>query len=295
MSNKSYSKFGMEEIIARMRAGARRSSGHTAYRPDEIRGTTSVRSENNGSRSLDLQPIVLQPSFQPRADDHYHVDDLLKYHDRAFIQNAYRAILKRGPDATGFSDFIDALRSGRMNKIDVLARLRYSTEGRGKSVTIDGLFVPASVRLLYHVPLIGYLLNMVVAMARLPNSLRHEQQFQAHVLAQQEIITEHANHLAETIGIFGNEIARSISRSIQELTEKQRQQIEAVSGEQNAIGDELRKRLTQTNEVFHETLVLRQNEMLARLSELNDHFEQTIMQAIAVERDSVESRLTHLN
>src|SRR2546428_3186387 len=162
-------------------------------------------------------------------------------------------------------------------------------------VPLDGFCVPASVRLLYHVPLIGYLLNMVVAMARLPNSLRHEQQFQAHVLAQQEIITEHANHLAETIGIFGNEIARSISRSIQELTEKQRQQIEAVSGEQNAIGDELRKRLTQTNEVFHETLVLRQNEMLARLSELNDHFEQTIRQAIAVERDSVESRLTRLN
>src|SRR2546426_2963992 len=160
MSNKSYSKFGMEEIMARMRAGARRSSGHTTYRPDEIRGTTSVRSENHGSRSLDLQPIVLQPSFQPRSDDHYHVDDLLKYHDRAFIQNAYRAILKRGPDATGYKAFIESLRSARLNKIDILGCLRYSAEGRAKSVEVEGLWAPATIRKAYRVPVIGYLLNL---------------------------------------------------------------------------------------------------------------------------------------
>src|SRR5713226_10155021 len=118
MSNKSFSKFGVEEIVARMRMGLRRRVDQATYRREEIPG--SMLSDNHGSRSLDLKPIVLQPSFQPRVDDHYHVNDLLKYHDRAFIQNAYRAILKRGPDATGFSDFIEALRGGRMNKIDVL-------------------------------------------------------------------------------------------------------------------------------------------------------------------------------
>jgi len=283
MSNKSFSKFGVEEIVARMRMGVRRRVDHATYRREEIPG--SVLSDNHGSPSLDLKPIVLQPSFQPRVDDHYHVNDLLQYHDRAFIQNAYRAILRRGPDATGFSDFIEALRSGRMNKIDVLARLRYSTEGRAKSVTIDGLFLPASVRLLYRVPLVGYLMNLVIAIARLPNSLRHEQQFQAHVLAQQEIITEHANHLVETIGSFGNEMARSLSRSIQELTDAQRQQIETVSNQHHVLGDELRRRLAQTNDRFEQTIAERDSAE-SRLTHLNQHFESVLVsEQTARERD----------
>src|SRR5204863_5174245 len=139
---------------------------------------------------LDLQPIQVQPRFQPSSDAPYHVNDLLKFHDATFIQNAYRAILKRGPDAVGYRTFLESLRSAQLNKIDVLARLRYSAEGRAKQVEIEGLKLPALVRKAYRVPLIGYLLNLAVALARLPLSVRGEQQFEAHVLAQQEMIVE---------------------------------------------------------------------------------------------------------
>ena len=137
-----------------MRAGARRA--RTVNETSASQGSESQRNQTFVSDSSrlgagEIPPIVLQPPFQPRSDDRYQVDDLLKYHDRAFVQHAYRAILKRGPDATGFNNFIDALRNGRLNKIDVLARLRYSAEGRAKRVHIEGLFFPAS-GVLYGLP-----------------------------------------------------------------------------------------------------------------------------------------------
>ena len=60
----------------------------------------------------EIAQLRLQPTFEPAADNHYHVDDLLKYHDREFIWNAYRAILKRAPDERGLADFLSLLRVG---------------------------------------------------------------------------------------------------------------------------------------------------------------------------------------
>src|SRR6266446_9936579 len=99
MVNKREPKFGVEEIAARMQAGARRSSLAATHEYKATRPTSS-RPANEGR--LDLERIELQPGFQAHSDNHYQVNDLLKYHDRAFIQNAYLAVLKRGPDASGF-------------------------------------------------------------------------------------------------------------------------------------------------------------------------------------------------
>ena len=53
---------------------------------------------------------------------------------------AYRCILKRGPDAGGLKYFLNNLRSGKMTKAEILGRLRYAPEGRGKKVKVTGLF-----------------------------------------------------------------------------------------------------------------------------------------------------------
>jgi len=42
--------------------------------------------------------LKLQPDFEPRSDHHYHINDLLCFHDRTFVHAAYRTILKRSPD-----------------------------------------------------------------------------------------------------------------------------------------------------------------------------------------------------
>src|SRR5207249_3084971 len=121
-----------------------------------------------------LTRLSLQPEFLPRSDDHYHVDDLLKYHDSQFIGNAYRALLRRKPDEPGLRTYLAELRSGRFNKLDVLASLRFSPEGRRNNVTVDGLRARAIFRRAYRLPLLGYLMELGVGIARLPSLIRNQ-------------------------------------------------------------------------------------------------------------------------
>jgi len=270
MQNKSTPKFTIDALADRMRAGAKRNAAGTGQPIDTEARTLGSRSTD--SDQAGVTGIKLQPPFQPRTDDHYHANDLLKYHDRAFVQNAYRAILKRGPDATGFEAFMDGLRGGRLNKIDVLARLRYSKEGRAKAVRIDGLFFPASVRLLYSVPLLGYILNLVVAVARLPRSIRNEQQFQAHVSAQQQLIADHANHVAQTL----TSLSREVRGSLETISHAHRQQVEALINERAGTEEAALRLIAEARKQFEQLLRERDErdaEIASGLSELTARFE----------------------
>lgn len=227
-------EFNVESLVAQMREGVERGGSPVGTAVDEMVASDSqARSVNSSSKNQDGQPLemleleklALQPSFQPRTDDSYNVQDLLLYHDRNFIQNAYLAVLKRGPDATGYRAFIEGLRSGRLNKIDILARLRFSSEGRAKKVHVKGLFFPAAVRQAYRVPILGYLLNLFIAVARLPNAIRHAQQFEAHVLAQHEQFADYANKLGAHLSAHTKEVAAVLagqSQALRDLLEQQK-------------------------------------------------------------------------
>ena len=77
----------------------------------------------------ELSPFAVQPAFEAKADGQYHVNDLLCYHDQAFVNVAYRTVLRRSPDTNGCLHYLNMLRNG-CAKIDILGRLRYSKEGR---------------------------------------------------------------------------------------------------------------------------------------------------------------------
>ena len=135
----------------------------------------------------------MSPEFTVRSDNTYHVNDLLKYHDRDFVKNSYRAILKREPDEAGFRHNLELLRSGAFNKIDILKSLRYSDEGKLNGVNIAGLKLPATVRALERMPVIGYLLQLLIALVRLPAMIRSQRQFQGYIVAQELAIADHVN------------------------------------------------------------------------------------------------------
>lgn len=170
-----------------------------------------------------LLPLLqLQPEFVPRADDHYHVNDLLQYHDQTFIWNAYRALLKREPDEQGLQSHLSRLRSGRHNKIDILASLRFSMEGKRKGVHVEGLARPALIRRLYRVPVAGYLLEMAVEIARLPNLVRGQRQFETHLIAQQQLLADHLNQLINRLTQLQSHFAASFQQDLSTLFEEQR-------------------------------------------------------------------------
>ena len=227
-------EYTVDRIVERMKDAAAHKGQHAPLASSEVVSSAEFRiasSANDSLSGIDIQSIALQPRFEPHSDGRYHVNDLLKYHDRQFIQNAYRAILKRGPDATGYRNFIESLRSARLNKIDILARLRYSAEGRAKKVEIEGLLVPALIRKAYRVPVAGYLLNLLVAIARLPAMVRNEQKFEAHSLAQQEMVVEHLNHVGRVL--------HAHVREVSQVFEQTRQQIDFVESRHQAAREEM--------------------------------------------------------
>ncbi|HEX8887774.1 MAG TPA: methyltransferase domain-containing protein [Pyrinomonadaceae bacterium] len=166
----------------------------------------------------EIKPLKLQPNLERSEDDHYHVNDFLKFHDHLFVWNAYRAILKREPDEPGLQEFLGKLRSGRFSKIDILSTLVSSPEGRRNGVRIDGLGWPAFFRKLYRVPLIGYFFELFASIARLPMIVRGQRQFEGHTSAQQDVLAIHINQLSH----LGFQVAETFSRELEQIHGEQR-------------------------------------------------------------------------
>lgn len=184
-----------------------------------------------------LPPLKLQPDFVNVTDDHYHVDDLLRNHDHIFVWNAYRALLKREPDEHGLREFLTSLRSGRFNKIDVLARLRYSPEGKSRNVRVDGLRLRSLIRKLYRVPVLGYMLEMAFGIVRLPATARTQRQLEAHVLAQLQLLADQVNLLSQT----GFEVAESYSRELSQVLDQQGELAESTAAQCTEVAEGQRK------------------------------------------------------
>lgn len=97
-----------------------------------------------------------------------HVSDYLALGSEAFLDAAYRNVLNRPPDAKGAASFRRALRTGRRTKVEVLGRMRYSTEGRRHRVEVPGLFIALAFASAYRLPVAGPLLAGMASLLRLP-------------------------------------------------------------------------------------------------------------------------------
>lgn len=288
----------IESLMDQIREGARRRTtadgGTDSNAPPTANSFVAGRDEYSPDfpalTAAEGAPLTLQPDFEPHPDDQYQLHDLVKYHDRNFVQNAYLAILKRGPDATGYTAFIESLRSGRLNKIDVLARLRYSTEGRAKKVQVKGLFMPAAIRQLYRLPLVGYLLRLGIGLARLPSAVRHQQQFEAHVHAQQQQIVDHTNHLAVMLSRHGREVAHVLTQASdsaradnarqQQQHELLNQQIELLKQQGESLKQQHESLKEQHESLKHEQEA-RQAAFLERLDAVQRQFDILIDKAVS--------------
>jgi SAM-dependent methyltransferase len=170
-----------------------------------------------------VSPVPGPANGNVKSGHHYHVNDLLRFHGEDFVRNAYHAILCREPDQAGMAHYVDGLASGRFNKVDVLASMHSSPEGQTTRVQLDGLSFPVAVRRLGRLPLIGYLVRVIVSIARLPRLGQYQSQFEFYTWSQQRRITERQDQQHKEL----NEALHQISAQILELTQRLAEQQQA--------------------------------------------------------------------
>jgi O-antigen chain-terminating methyltransferase len=200
--------------------------------------------------------LRLQPAFQTKSDNDYHINDLLKFHGEDFVRNSYRALLLREPDADGLAHQLQTLADGRFNKIDILAGLHYSPEGQRSGVTLRGLSIPVAMRRLGRLPVIGYLIRMIIAVLRLPRLLQNQNQFEFYSLSQQERIVAYQNQYRKDL----SDAVTQILETQQKVTEQQQaielslRQHEELAGRHNNLEKTIEVRFAEArNSVDHLT------------------------------------------
>jgi SAM-dependent methyltransferase len=229
----------------------------------EIRQNVSSESLPQVSESpRPTEPIgslMLQPAFQTNRDNRYHINDLLRFHGEDFVRNSYRALLLREPDEASLAHHLQSLGSGRFNKIDVLASLHYSPEGRRSGSTVSGLSIPSTIRRLGRVPVLGYLIRMIIAVLRLPASLQYQNQFENYSLSLQQRIVDHQN-----------QHQRDLSNALAQVAADMLETVQTVKKQQQAIELALRQ---------HEELAGRNNDSIrtldARFDEVKRYVEDS--------------------
>ena len=112
------------------------------------------------------------------------LDALTGLRDATFVRAAYRTVLGRDADPSGLDQFVRLLRTGALDKVDVLGQLRYSPEGRRRAVDIPGLQWRYTLRRVGRKGGIGWVVRWVTALMRLPSMMRSGQHHQA-VLEEQ--------------------------------------------------------------------------------------------------------------
>jgi len=121
----------------------------------------------------------IAPKMKEIGNEFVNIGDLVKYNDEDFIRNAYRAILKREPDTDGFNDWLSRLRSGQLNKIEILGGIRRSEEGRKMNVKVKGLRLRYLTNKSYKIPVAGYFIRLLTAIMNLPKLVRNLYGYQA--------------------------------------------------------------------------------------------------------------------
>jgi SAM-dependent methyltransferase len=301
MLENSNSDIDVERIMHEIRATVSRE-----YRTGSEDSSSSPGQISNSDDAPDS--LRLQPVFQPKHDREYHVNDLLKFHGEEFVRNSYRALLLREPDQSGLAHHVEGLASGRFNKIDVLASLHASPEGRRAQVRIAGLSMPATVRRLGRIPLIGYLIRLMIAVVRLPFLLDNQRQFEFYVQSHQQRIVAHQNQRHRELSGALAEMLERIERSTQEQKQLIAQHIEEqkqlnarqIEEQQQFIAQQsesektITSRFAETRE-FVDGWTKELNERIASQRQELLHQQQTFIQQQEAQRQDLVGKQQELN
>ena len=154
----------VDELLGIVKQEAARREGRAPSQP--AAATIAQASPSVPCATQPLAPRYL--TSKPRR----HVRDFLPLLGEEFIHAAFQAILWRNADDQARDVYLDAVMARGVSKWEILARLRYSVEGRKKTVSIAGLWPAVAFSLAYRVPVITVVLSAFAQLLVFPAYLR---------------------------------------------------------------------------------------------------------------------------
>ena len=174
------------------------STSVSADRQDDYleRVKAEIRAEADAARVREPLPRIEPLPRAVATDDsatrgidrerrEYAIGELVGVDHRAFLDQAFRSVLKRPPDDAGSE--LQARRLGAgASKAEILGNLRWSPEGRRVGVHVRGLLPRYLLAKAARVPVLGFFVDWALAFAGLPLLMRHQRAADTSVAARFE-------------------------------------------------------------------------------------------------------------
>lgn len=254
--------------------------GQPRLEPDEIMRRVRVEvAKRRELSSLDAGQVA-QSAESPRqegglarwrssvlpdaAKREFILPELLEASDETFVVTAYRALLRREPDQDGQAHYLGLLRTGGMSKVEVLGAIRWSPEGKARSVHVDGLLAPYLLQKWQRKPLVGPIIGWAQALLRLGTLSRRQQMHDAAAAREAHGLGSTINQLSLQLQSRFQELEEASARNALALSERlaafqadvgTRASIEALAETDQRLL-ELASGLTSTKDVMEKRLGL---------------------------------------
>lgn len=143
-----------------------------------------------------LARVHVQPADSP-ANQTVHIGELLQFHGRRFVDEAYRKILGRPIDGPG-EQYVAFLLAGG-SKARILRSLLDSAEGKQRNVTILGFGRLQLFDKVMHMPVLGYPARWLWTLLTLPRVVRLANHVQQDAIQRLETIERAHNANVEDL------------------------------------------------------------------------------------------------
>ncbi len=180
MSQITLPKISLETIMHQIRAENKQTQTPAPTLESDLLPELNFNFQFNFEFSLQEQLETLKPDDIILANKNsYHINEFCLYHDEPFIKNIFKGLIKRQPNEDELEQYLLLLRQGLLSKKEIIAKIRFSKEGRKRGVQIKGLKIPSLIMLIKKIPLIGFIFKILITIIRLPSLVTQVQQLEA--------------------------------------------------------------------------------------------------------------------
>ena len=156
----------------------------------------------------------------PHYKNSYSIDDFCNYHNEEFIKNIYLAVLERDVDEEAFYYYQNQLKTGKKTKVEILASIRFSKEGREKNIKIIGIKKIYFLMILYKIPYISYISKIFITIFTIPRLLQKINAFEANYFLELKKIRQNEENLYKEIAQNEVNLDKKITQVEENLDKK---------------------------------------------------------------------------